>query len=158
MDPDDDDDKDVEQLFIFIKGLTGSVTAMAVFKNFSWMRLTGMVGWGLEPVCDAHRVHARGDNPGHSTHRSFYREAAKRLYGVDHGTAKAAFWWSWNRPETRHLGLCGETPTLWQELKCVTHDISNWQPHTHTHTESYLDSRSGTGRPDISLNCTFFTH
>lgn len=42
MDP--DNDNDVEQLFIFIKGLTGSVTAMAVFKNFSWMRLTGMVG------------------------------------------------------------------------------------------------------------------
>lgn len=44
MDPDDDNDNDVEQLFIFIKGLTGSVTAMAVLKNFSWMQLTGMVG------------------------------------------------------------------------------------------------------------------
>lgn len=41
------------------------------------------------------------------------------------------------RSETRHLGLYGETPTVWQELECVTLVIShpsNDRNHTHAHT------------------------
>lgn len=102
----------------------------------TWMWLTGKVGRGLEPVCDVHTTLAWGDNPGRCLIAASNATRRWGSVGVHHPTAKAAFSWSPNRPETRHLGLCGETPTVWQELKCVTLDISNWQQHTHTHTRT----------------------
>lgn len=50
MDPDDDNDNDVEQLFIFIKGLTGSVTAMAVFKKI-FLDAIDWNGWMRSGAC-----------------------------------------------------------------------------------------------------------
>lgn len=69
-------------------------------------------------------------------------------YMIDWSAGWSSVFMKPKRSETRHLGLLGETPTVWQKLECVTlvisHHRNDWDTpaHTHMHTRGHTHTHT----------------